>query len=449
MNALGATTAIVLVAVILFGSRRAALFALAAGILYLTQQQGVTIGGFNLYAFRILEIAGLARLLVRRERLTGSWTSLDKLVVALYGYTVVVYLIRSNEGGYAYQIGTAVDAFLCYFLFRILAPSVEDYKWLLRSMAWLLVPYVPLLVYETMTFENPFAVIGGVELIKAGELWLRGGRLRATGSFGHPSLMGTFGGAFLPLYVSLYFAGERRLSVVAGIVACLVIVWASNSGGPAVCVVAAMFGWVLWPFRRHMTAVRVAIVVVLMALTAAMNAPIWYILARISSITGGDGFHRSALLDVAFQNLDQWWLAGMPVLATARWLPYTNTSTGAVDMTNNFLVFGIAAGLGAVLLLVALVTKAFGSLGSAMAALRERSADSPEERILWGLGVMVGVHLFNWFGITYWDQSNAVWFLHLALVSSLASSVTRTAIPNSEPQYNNHQSYGNAQQNRL
>jgi hypothetical protein len=423
MNALGASITAVLAAVVLFGSKRAALLALVAGILYLTQQQALNVAGFNLYAFRLLEIVGLARLLFRGERPTGQLTAIDKLVVSLYGYTVLVYLVRSDEGGQAFQIGTAVDAFLCYFLFRTLISTVADYRWLMQSLSVLLIPYVPLVVSESITHQNPFAEIGGVELIRAGDLWIREGRLRATGTFGHPSLMGTFGGVFLPLYVSLFLSGERRLLIAAGVLSCMALVWASNSGAPATCVFVATVGWMLWPLRRHMNVVRISVAALLILLAAVMKAPIWYLLARVSDITGGGGFHRAVLMDVAFQNIDQWWLAGMPVLATSHWLPYTNTQTGAVDMTNHFLVFGIAAGAGAVLILVAMLSKAFGDIGRAMAHVRESSPQSPEERIFWGIGVMMSVHLFNWFSISYWDQSNVVWFFHLALVGSLTSQV--------------------------
>jgi hypothetical protein len=36
---------------------------------------------------------------------------------------------------------------------------------------------------------------------------------------------------------------------------------------------------------------------------------------------------------------------------------------------------------------------------------------------------MLATHIFNWFAITYWDQSNLIWLLHLALVSSLTQEV--------------------------
>lgn len=94
-------------------------------------------------------------------------------------------------------------------------------------------------------------------------------------------------------------------------------------------------------------------------------------------------------------------------------------------MTNNFLVFGIVAGLGAVVLLIALLTQAFRSIGRGIAAMRARQDGSDAQFILWGLGVMLSVHLFNWFGITYWDQTYVIWFLHLAIISSLTAEVLR------------------------
>jgi hypothetical protein len=157
-----------------------------------------------------------------------------------------------------------------------------------------------------------------------------------------------------------------------------------------------------------------------------MKAPIWYLLDRFSSLTGGGGFHRAALLDAAFQHLDHWWLMGMPILETSRWLPYTNTNTGAVDMTNHFLVFGITAGLGAILLLIAVLRAAFSALGRSLALARLSGPAKSDEILLWGLGVALAVHIFNWFSITYWDQLNVVWILHIACVGSLASRAPQT-----------------------
>ena len=63
----------------------------------------------------------------------------------------------------------------------------------------------------------------------------------------------------------------------------------------------------------------------------------------------------------------------------------------------------------------------FRSLGHAQRAFREVAvATSAPEYLLWGLGVMLVVHLFNWIGITYFDQTYAVWYFQLAAVVACA-----------------------------
>lgn len=428
MNALGASILSILVVTVLLASKRWALMGTIAGILYLTQAQRVNIVGFNLYAVRFIELAAFIRVLIRKEISFSKLNTIDRTLVLLYVYTVSVFLLRSSEDQ-AYQIGMAVDALLSYFAFRGLVTDAEDFKWLLRASIILLAPYVVLVSIETITFNNPFSAMGAYANSQWGDAWFRGGRLRATGSFGHPSLMGTLGGTYLPLYMSLWLAkfgrNDRRFALI-GICLSLALVWASNSGGPTTCVAAALLGWMLWPIRRDMRLVRRGLVCILVLLAVVMKAPIWYLLAKISSVSGGDGFHRAVLLDMAFQNLDKWWLAGMRVLDTANWLPYTNSTTGAVDMTNHFLVFGIFAGLGSLILMVALLIQGFRYIGRALVVIRSnKSTEKSLEYLCWGLGVVLWVHLINWFGITYWDQINLVWFMHLASISSLTEKIIR------------------------
>lgn len=424
MNGLGMTITGIGVAGILFGSRRWALLSATGGILYLTIAQGIVIAGFSVYAFRILSVALFLRALCRKE-LPRALQPMDRMVLAAYACFVIVFLLRvqPDEGGHAYQIGVAVDAFLWYFGLRSLVRSIDDLSWLLRGLVFLLAPYAGLVVIETVTTQNPFALIGGVELAHAGDTWFRDERLRALGSFGHPSLLGTVAATFLALYVALWVAGISRAMTAAGVILCLVIVWATNSGGPQGCVGFVIVGWFTWYLRRHMRAVRISLVLTLLVTAMAMTAPIWYLLAKISALTGGDGFHRAALLDIAFQNLDKWWLAGMPTIETSAWLPYTNTVTGGVDMTNNFLVFGVSSGLATMGLLIALVVQTFKSIGRSLWAARDAGLTT-QELVLWGIGVMHATHVFNWFSITYWDQSNLIWLLHLAIAGSLAQSTS-------------------------
>jgi hypothetical protein len=152
-----------------------------------------------------------------------------------------------------------------------------------------------------------------------------------------------------------------------------------------------------------------------------MKAPIWYLIARVSNITGGTGWHRSYLIDVAFQHLSQWWLAGMSIEGTSDWLPYMLSTTGGADITNEFIGFALTAGIGAIALLILVLTRGFSSIGNALACVRSRFREPEEtEFLLWGLGAMLAVNVVNWLGISYFDQSYVVWFMQLATVSSLS-----------------------------
>jgi hypothetical protein len=423
MNALGTLILAVLLFVVLFGSRRSALLGMMAGVMFLTQNSNIDIGGFNCFPTRFLELAGFIRVAARREFSFHQLNKIDRALLLLYFYTTVVFLLRSTEGQ-AYQIGTTLDVFLCYFTFRGLLSDMEDFRWFLGAFVILLAPYALLVLVESMTGHNPFAVIGGVD---GGSAWMRNGRPRCFGSFRQPDTLGMFAASFIPLFIGLAAATREPRRPLIGIGLCVIIVWAANSGGAAGAAATGLACWGFWLFRTEMRKVRWAIVGVIILLALVMKAPIWYIFAHISSITGGDGWHRSYLLDVSFQHLGKWWLAGIPITETSGWFPYDLATTGGADITNQFVAFGLTAGLGALALFLFLLTRTFSQLGGAMAVVRFNSQRSDaNEFLLWGLGVMLVVHVMDWFGITYFDQMNVVWYMQLAVISGLSQKFAAT-----------------------
>jgi hypothetical protein len=389
-----------------------------AGVLFLTQSQALDLFGFNMFAMRFLELAGFARVVARREFSFSGLNPIDRAMLLLYTFTPIVYVLRASEGQ-TYVVGAAVDAVLCYFTFRGLIGNIEDFKWFLDAFILLLAPYAALLLLETLTAHVPFRVLGAEDIG-----WAREGRPRCIGSFRNPTLLGTLGASFLPLYIGSFLAqtARRRLSL-AGIGLCIFIVWSSNSGGSAACAGVGMLGWLLWRLRAKMYWVRRSVAVGIFLLALVMKAPVWYLLARVSSITGGDGYHRAHLLDMAFQRLGRWWFAGMPVKDTADWFPYVQQVTGGADMTNYFLAFGITAGLGSMILFVLLLKRTFSMLGIALARSRStKTLSAGSDYILWGLGVMLAAHIFNWLGITYFDQTQVYWYMQLAAISNLSGT---------------------------
>lgn len=263
--------------------------------------------------------------------------------------------------------------------------------------------------------------------------WERGDRFRAVGTFRNPDLLGALGASFLPLYIGLACVKAQRKLACLGIGLCLAIVWASNSGGPIGATIMALTGWLLWRKRTQMRTVRRWMMGGLILLALVMKAPVWYLLERVSQVTGGDGYNRAYLIDVSFQNLGQWWFAGMPITETVNWFPYSHPLTGGADITNQFISFGLTAGLGAIVLLILLLKHTFSSLGEALATVRSHSEEpSPDEFLLWGFGVLVATHIITWLGITYYDQFYVVWFLQLAAISSISTSCIRASLAESE-----------------
>lgn len=413
MNAIGSVTISLLLVLVLFAPSRWALLGLFGGVLYMTLGQSIDIGGLNIFPTRILTLIAFVRVLMRGEWSISMLNGIDKILILTFFYQAAIFILNGN-GRPINMIGQFIDVILAYFTGRGLLRTFDDLKWFLRALPILLLPYVLLLYVESSTGSNPFASIGG-----ASEHAFRNGRPRCMGSFAHPGLLGTFGASFLPLFIAFSLRGTSRALGILGLFLCLAIVFFSNSGGPVTCVIVGVIGWLFWRVRTKMPMVRASIFWGLVMLGFIMKAPLWYLPAKMSAITGGDGWHRSYLMDVAFRNLDQWWLAGMSVLETKDWFPYV-VVTGGADIINYYLGFGIAAGVAAIGLFCFLLVRSFSRLGSAMEVIRlQGGMDSQEEKLLWAMGVVLSVHMFNWFGMVYFDQYLLVFFMQLATLSTL------------------------------
>lgn len=427
LNPISTSILLTLVVVVLSASRRWATLAMAAGVLYLTQWVHVNLAGINMFPMRFLEMAGILRVMARREFSFSNLNDIDRLFLLFYSYLTIIFLLRSNVGQ-AYQIGIFVDASFCYFTFRGLIGDMDDLRWFLRAFVVLLVPYVALLFVEMHTGQNPFFILGG----KAPADVFRDNRVRCIGSFRHPSLMGSLGASFLPLYIGLSFSKSRRLYSILGVLLCLAIVGFSNSGGPAAfsCIVA--LGWVLWRFRDRMRLVRRIGLAGIAALALVMKAPIWYLPTHFSF--GGDAWHRSYLIEVSMHHFGEWWLWGMSMSKTRHWFPYALLNNTA-DITNQYIAFGLTSGIIATALFIWLLVRTFRGLGKKLAEVRLLSArPSESEYLFWGLGVMLAGHVANFFAICYFDQFYVIWFMQLAFISNLIHEYGYAYVPSASTQ---------------
>jgi hypothetical protein len=215
--------------------RRWAPLPLLVGACYMTLGQGISIGPFNFTVIRLLVLAGVLRIIVRREYLANGLNRLDWLMVA--GAILAVassYFHGDRSGALVYRLGFVYDSCGIYFLMRVFCRGLEDAIVVAKITVILLIPVAAAMVYENLAFRNVFAMFGGVPEIPQ----IRHGRIRSQGPFAHPILAGTVGAVCLPLALVLWSRYRREAWI--GIVTCLVIVFFSASSGPIMSVLAVV-----------------------------------------------------------------------------------------------------------------------------------------------------------------------------------------------------------------
>jgi hypothetical protein len=396
----------VLLALLVFSrSRAGALTAVIAAIAYLPQTEQLNLG-FHFYAVRLVLLAGIVRVFARGEARGLALGRIDKAFLA---YTLLIFLIASARvpEELTYRLGGLYDTLLGYFLFRCLLREEADFLAVLSKVAYLLIPFAVFMLYETVTNHNIFSLFHGISEAS----WIRNGSTRAQGPFRNPITAGSFGANFAMLFASLAFAGLRKPFVFVGLFASVAIVFSSHSSGPFLGLALSFLAFLAWRFRSQIKQILYALLGGLLVVALAMNAPIWFLIGRISEITGGGGYHRSLLIEKTIEHFDRWWLAGTS--NTADWFPYE--INGKADITNFFVLAGVDAGLIGLFVAFALVVTLFKALSRALAARPER----PIKMLLWGLGAALVGNLGILFSVVYMDQMQLIWLFLLVSIATL------------------------------
>ena len=183
----------------------------------------------------------------------------------------------------------------------------------------------------------------------------------------------------------------------------------------AVAGIAALF---MWRYRLYMRFVRLFAIFSYIFLAITMNAPVYYIIARFDLVGGSTGWYRSALIESAFNHLQEWWLAGTDY--TRHWMPTgVSWSPDHTDITNHYIQMGVIGGLPLMFLFIAILVKGFSFVGQAV----EVSSDLPigSKFMVWALGAALFAHAATMISVSYFDQSVLFIYLNLAAIGSLWS----------------------------
>ncbi|HLX69111.1 MAG TPA: hypothetical protein VKV04_05730 [Verrucomicrobiae bacterium] len=397
--------------VILRSSRRNAVGAMLAIAAFVPLGQEITLLGLHLYFLRILILVGFCRLLMRRETEGFKLVVVDKFFICWLATGFICDFVR---GGSAETFGAVYDAAGVYFLIRIWTRSSEDLLAQLRLLSLVAIVMGICMAWEAIKHQDLFFVFGGVPKVPME----RDGRFRAEGPFLQPILAGTFGATLFPLLVGLWRNGGRgKKLALGGIIGSVMITVASASSGPLLTFVAALIGFSLWPLRERMYLFRRSLVVVLIGFTLVMNAPVWYLIAKVSDVVGGGGWHRSWLIQQFLTHISQWWLVGTSY--TANWAPggeVMPNNPNMMDITNHYVAQGIHGGMLGLGFFLAMITAGFKTIGR---AVRSETAPSVHRMLLWTFGVSLASHCAAFISVSYFDQIQVFWFWLLAVIAGV------------------------------
>ncbi len=410
INGIGLAFGLLMGLLMLALPRRLALVPVIAMVCYVTMGQRVMVLGLNFTLIRILLLFGLLRVLARGEWRgalgAGPLHPIDRMMLWWVLASIVTYTLLWQTGeAFVNRLGLAYDALGLYFLFRVLVQDIDDIHMVLRQFAWFAMPLALTMLLEKSSGRNPFAALGGVPP----ETLVREGVLRCQGPFAHPILAGAFGSTLLPLFAGLWQQRQHRLLALLGLASAAVIASTAGSSGPMMAAAAGLAGMWLWPMRRHMRMVRWALGLGVLGLHLAMQAPVWFLLARVGVFGGSTGYHRAILIDHAVHHFPEWWLIG--TYSTAQW------GFHMFDVTNQYVLVGVQGGLVTLLLFVALISRAFGAVGRALPACGD--AHPLRQRLAWALGASLTVHAVNYISVPYFDQNIVNWYLLLAMIATL------------------------------
>jgi hypothetical protein len=407
--------------------RRLAFLPLLATVCYMPLGQQMIIGGLHFPILRLLILTGVVRVISRGEWHGLAWNRMDKVFLWWAVLSVVLgTLSRLTPGVFVNRLGAFYYAVGIYFLVSCWVKDTETFLGLVKVLAVMMVPIAVSMVIEKFTARNVFSILGGVPAITVE----RGGHLRCQAVFRHPILAGTFGATAFPLFVGLWFQGgkAKKAAMLGGISACIVTIAASSSGALVTLLLGGV-GFALWRLRHRMRLVRRGILVAILLLALVMNAPVWYLTARLSGITGGTGWYRGWLIDQAVAHFDEWWLCGTTY--TANWSAsggeVLDDDPDNIDITNQFVLEGVRGGVLKLTLFFALIVFCFKAIGRRMQ--NATAASLAGGMLLWATGVSVYTHCISFFSVTYYDQLAVIWYWLLAVISRIAYDESTDAAP--------------------
>lgn len=369
-------------------------------------QQRIDLAGINMIIMRILIFITFIRFFFRNELHRFKPNGIDKVVILWIFISAIINIILWQTGEVVInRIGFIYNALGLYILFKVFIQDIKDIDMSIKTLIIVASVIALTMFFEQVTGRNLFSVFGVPEFTQ-----IREGRLRSQGPFAVCITAGTFGATLLPLIISLLWADvSNKFLVVIGVISSTVITLTSASSGPVLTYLAVAFGFLMWQFRRYMSTLKWGLIISLISLHVIMKAPVWALINHISVFTGSSSYHRYKLIDNFIMRINEWWLFGTKSTDEWGWMMW--------DTVNQYVLHGINGGLISLILFIMIITRSFRSIGR---RIRLDDIGEYEKKRMWALGVTLFAHVVAFVGISYFDQIQVMWYLLLAMMSTLS-----------------------------
>jgi len=389
--------------------RRYAIFPFVVMIMAIPSAQRIVVATIDFSFLRILVMVILLRCLIKGEYRFIKSHAADKwllvwMVWGIFSYTILFGTVSALIA----RTGFMLDAVGSYYVGRMYFRSSEDIKRLILFTGILSVPVFFMFLVERATGRNVFAIFGGVPSITL----IRDGRLRCQGPFSHPIMAGVFWAVVLPWLVAMWQAKAiSKFLLIVFAVCILGIVINTASSTPVMSVIFGALGIFIFYFRKHLSLMRWSVFFGLILLHFVMKKPVWHLISRIDISGGSTGWHRYYLIDQSIKHFHEWWLFG--VQGTAHW------GRGLQDVTNQFILEGVRGGALGLIFFLLFIYVIFKLVGWAI----RMSTNKLDIWVLWGCGVMLFVHIMNFFAVSYFGQMQNAFYLFLGGTVSVAMAI--------------------------
>jgi len=392
--------------------RRLAPIPLLLGALFITRGQILMVGPAHFTVVQILITVGMIRALLKGEFVAGGINNVDRLII-LWAIWMFGSSAFHTSDAWVFRSGILWTHLGSYFLFRIFIQEDEDIKYVFKAICVFLVPVAILMLLENRTGKDYIAALGGVTEFAE----FREGRFRAHGAFGHAILAGTVGAGCFSM--ALYFWKRHREFSLLGLFGAGGVVFSASSSGPIMMLLFSILGLFFWKIRIYLQVCRRLALVILIVLDLVMEAPVYFLMARIDITGGSTGYYRAQLIRSGIEHLQEWWSVGTDY--TRHWMATgQHANEQHTDLTNHFLAMGVSGGLLLIFLFVLVLTSAFNMVGK---TLRENE-NAPTEHcyLAWTLGATLFGYVWVFFSISLFDQSVVFFYLILASISAVQAT---------------------------